>query len=159
MVFFITIGPALYAQGTEISLDVADDATLYESSQGDIANGKGQYIFIGMTNNGDLRRSLIRFDLGTEIPSNATIDSVLFLINMNKTRNTAQELLAYPVLGHGQRAAQMHPPMRVKVPRQLRVILPGRIAYILTHSGIMMGETLVRKSYSKELSRVAVPIR
>jgi len=99
MVFFITIGPALYAQNFEISLDVADDATLYESSQGDIANSKGQYIFIGMTNNGDLRRSLIRFDLGTEIPSNATIDSVLFLINMNKTRNTAQELLAYPVLG------------------------------------------------------------
>ncbi len=99
MVFFITCGPALYAQSFEIILDVADDATLYESSQGNIANSKGQYLFIGKTNNGELRRSLIRLDLGTEIPTDATIDSVLLLLSMNKTQNAAQDLRIYPVLG------------------------------------------------------------
>jgi hypothetical protein len=89
----------LYAQNFEITLDAADDATLYESSQGNIANSKGQYIFIGKTNNGDLRRSLLRFDLGTEIPADAIIDSVLLLISMNKTQNAAQDLRIYPVLG------------------------------------------------------------
>ena len=89
----------LCAQNFEITLDAADDATLYESSQGNIANSKGQYIFIGKTNNGDLRRTLIRFNLSTEIPSDATIDSVFLIINMNKTQNAAQNLRIYPVLG------------------------------------------------------------
>ena len=89
----------LHAQNFQITLDAADDATLYESSQGNIANSKGQYIFIGKTNNGDLRRTLIRFNLSTEIPSDATIDSVFLSLSMNKTQNAAQDLRIYPVLG------------------------------------------------------------
>ena len=89
----------LCAQNFDIILNATDDATLYESSQGNIANSKGQYIFIGKTNNGDLRRTLIRFNLGTEIPSDATIDSVFLSLSMNKTQNAAQDLRIYPVLG------------------------------------------------------------
>ena len=99
MVFTIFNPSKLCAQNFDIILNATDDVTLYESSQGNIANSKGQYIFIGKTNNGDLRRTLIRFNLGTEIPSDATIDSVFLSLSMNKTQNAAQDLRIYPVLG------------------------------------------------------------
>ncbi len=99
MVLTLSHPSQLYAQNFQITLDAADDATLYESSKGNIANSKGQYIFIGKTNNGDLRRSLIRFNLGTEIPSDATIDSVFLFLSMNKTQNAVQDVRIYPVLG------------------------------------------------------------
>ena len=99
MVLTIFNPSKLWAQNFDIILNATDDATLYESSQGNIANSKGQYIFIGKTNNGDLRRTLIRFNLGTEIPSDATIDSVFLSLSMNKTQSAAQDLRIYPVLG------------------------------------------------------------
>ena len=99
MVLTMLLPSKLCAQNFVVTLDAVDDATLYESSQGNIANSKGQYIFIGKTNNGDLRRTLIRFNLSTEIPSDATIDSVFLYLSMNKTQNAAQDLKIYPVLG------------------------------------------------------------
>jgi hypothetical protein len=99
MVLTIFNPSKLCAQNFDIILNATDDATLYESSQGNIANSKGQYIFIDKTNNGDLCLTLIRFNLGTEIPSDATIDSVFLSLSMNKTQNAAQDLRIYPVLG------------------------------------------------------------
>jgi len=89
----------IQAQNFNVILSLDQDATLYESNEGNIANSKGQYLFIGKTNNGDLRRALIRFNLSTEIPSDATIDSVFLSLSMNKTQNAAQDLRIYPVLG------------------------------------------------------------
>jgi len=71
--------------------------TLYESSEGSLSNGKGDHIFTGVTNNGDIRRALLSFDL-TEIPSGSQIESVELRLVMNRSisgdaTNTLHEVL------------------------------------------------------------------
>lgn len=56
-------------------LPASADNTLYESPAGLLSNGAGEWCFAGRTNQGVLRRGLLRFDL-SGIPSNATITSV-----------------------------------------------------------------------------------
>ena len=46
-----------------VAVPAAADNTLYESPQGTLSNGAGDHFFAGQTNNGDLRRGLVRFDL------------------------------------------------------------------------------------------------
>ncbi|MBT8047082.1 MAG: DNRLRE domain-containing protein [Xanthomonadales bacterium] len=59
-----------------VVIDASQDNTLYESSQGALSNGAGDYLFAGRTLNQGLRRAVIAFkDLG-EIPEGATIQSV-----------------------------------------------------------------------------------
>ncbi len=55
------------------------DATLYEDLEGDVANGSGNFIFLGRTGpdgESSLRRTLVRFDVSA-IPANAIINSVM----------------------------------------------------------------------------------
>ena len=63
----------LPAAADTISLVVAKDASLYEED--DLtANGGGQYIFAGNTDNAETRRALLEFDL-SPIPPGSTINS------------------------------------------------------------------------------------
>lgn len=57
-------------------IDPTQDNTLYESSQGALSNGVGDYLFAGRTINNGLRRAVIAFEDLSEIPEGATIDSV-----------------------------------------------------------------------------------
>ena len=58
------------------------DATIYE--EGSLSNGAGQHIFVGLTKQNNLRRTLIEFDL-SGIPTDATITYVNFQIVISKT--------------------------------------------------------------------------
>jgi len=67
-----------------IVLEAAQDNTLYEDPVGDISNGAGEYLFMGRTSAGELRRSVVRFDLAA-VPSFAIVDAaaVRFQINLS----------------------------------------------------------------------------
>jgi len=59
------------------------DTSLFE--EGELSNGGGQHLFAGLTDQPNLRRALVAFDL-SDIPSNSTIVSVQFQITISKTQ-------------------------------------------------------------------------
>lgn len=66
------------------------DTTLYQSDDGTLSNGSGEYLFAGTTAVGLIRRGLIRFDVSAALPPGTVIDSVSLTLFMNRT-NTASE--------------------------------------------------------------------
>ena len=81
----VLIGLAMPASAqTEVTLAATQDNTLYEDNDGDTSNGAGQYLFIGQTNQGDLRRALLKFDVASGVPAGATIESVTLSANVSK---------------------------------------------------------------------------
>jgi len=66
---------------TTVTLQASQDNSIY--SENNNANGAGDYLFIGRTNNGDLRRALIQFDV-SDLPSDATITNVQFNLTGDK---------------------------------------------------------------------------
>ena len=76
-----------------VSIAPAADATLYESATGALANGSGQFLFVGRTGQVaglSLRRALIRFDVAGSIPAGSTINSVELKMTVSKTISGAQ---------------------------------------------------------------------
>ena len=58
----------------ETILTPVQDNTLYESATGHLSNGAGEWCFAGRTNQGFIRRALLRFDVSA-IPLGATVES------------------------------------------------------------------------------------
>lgn len=50
-----------------------------------LSNGAGEYVFIGTNNVTSARRALIAFDIAGNLPSNATVDSVVLTLNMSRS--------------------------------------------------------------------------
>ena len=55
------------------TLQADRDATLYEDASGNIANGSGTGIFVGVTGQPSIRRALVRFDVAGSIPAGSKI--------------------------------------------------------------------------------------
>jgi len=69
----------MLAQTQEITVEASRDNSIFD--EGELSNGIGEYIFTGVTQNGDKRRALLMFDLTKDIPDVASVDSAfLFLI-------------------------------------------------------------------------------
>jgi hypothetical protein len=98
LLYFIWGGTNIYSQQSDVFLNIDQDAVLYEISDGSLANSKGEYLFVGKDSEGDIKRSLLRVDLGDEIPLEATIDSAFLFISLNKTRNDEQPIYSYQIL-------------------------------------------------------------
>lgn len=81
-----------------IALDPVADNTLYESTTGDLSNGVGQHLFVGRTNQAALRRALLRFDVGAEIPSGSTINSVSLQLHVSRLRSGSDTVALHEVL-------------------------------------------------------------
>jgi hypothetical protein len=67
-----------------VALVTAQDNTLYESELGAVSNGAGQYLFAGVTQNDDIRRAVLAFDL-SGIPPWATVLSATLAVTMSKS--------------------------------------------------------------------------
>lgn len=72
------------AAQTTVSLPCAADNTLYESATGSLSNGAGPGLYVGITGQPGVRRSLLRFDL-TVIPANAVVLAASLRINTVQT--------------------------------------------------------------------------
>ena len=81
-----------------VNLTPNQDATLVEHSQGGLANGVGEYLFIGRTGQPENRRLLLAFDLVGSIPVDATITSATLRLNMSRTISGAHPSRLHPVL-------------------------------------------------------------
>lgn len=77
------------ADAGSVVITATQDNTLYEDPAGTTSNGIGERLFIGRTNNGSLRRALVRFDLSGQIPAGSTITSATLNFNVSRTRGSA----------------------------------------------------------------------
>ncbi len=78
------------ARGDSVNLGAVADNTLY-AEDGNQSNGAGNGFFAGRTNNSEIRRGLIRFDV-TGIPAGSTINSVTLTLYCSRTRTNAQSV-------------------------------------------------------------------
>jgi hypothetical protein len=79
-------GFAPVPQGTlTVDLSPTRDATLYESSAGNLANGAGSYLFAGRTAVGELRRSVLYFDVASVLPAGAAVLSAALTLECSRT--------------------------------------------------------------------------
>ncbi len=62
-----------------VTLEAAQDNTLYESELGTISNGQGEYLFAGNTKDKGLRRALVQFDLSEISPVGTITEATLSL--------------------------------------------------------------------------------
>jgi hypothetical protein len=76
----------MFAQST-ITLSPEKDNTLYEDPAGLISNGAGDFLFFGKTNNGDLRRALVKFDIATALSSGDSITAVTLTFQVSQVPN------------------------------------------------------------------------
>jgi spore coat protein A len=74
---------AALAQQQTVTLRATRDAGIM-AEDGTLANGSGTGFHVGVNNNGDERRALIRFNMGA-IPSGSTIDSVRLRLYMSRS--------------------------------------------------------------------------
>ena len=86
------IGPSL-ASATTININPSKDNTLYQfvAVDGDRSNGVGTRLFTGETDEAEIRRGVLAFDIAGNIPAGSTITSVSLSMNMSRAfDNTAR---------------------------------------------------------------------
>jgi hypothetical protein len=72
--------PAVAATAT---LSPSKDTTLYGDGSADLSNGAGGFLFAGSSGEKRVLRSLLAFDLASQIPAGATINSVTLTLTVN----------------------------------------------------------------------------
>jgi len=87
----------LLSQSTTITLKPIQDNTLYQTSDGSLSNGAGDYIFCGKTAVGLIRRALIQFDLSA-IPVGSKIESVTLTLQVSNAVGGARATTLHRVV-------------------------------------------------------------
>ena len=73
-------------------IEASRDNTLYESTEGTLSNGSGDYIFVGRTKSNGVRRAVIAFDDLSGIPAGSTIDSVRLHLQLSREASSSTTL-------------------------------------------------------------------
>jgi hypothetical protein len=84
------------SDGKLISLPAAKDVTLYERSDGSLANGAGAHFFVGRNASNEERRGLLAFDMSTALPSRVVIRSAVLRLHLSRT-NASQDVALHAV--------------------------------------------------------------
>lgn len=82
----------LAAGESVVTIGPSKDNTLYETEDGSRSNGEGMGLFVGKTNLGFIRRSLVAFDLVDTIPEGASITDVSLRLHVSKTSSGPQSV-------------------------------------------------------------------
>lgn len=77
-------GLSMQAQ-TTVTIQPVQDNTLYEHATESLSNGAGNHLFVGLTNQGLIRRGLLKFDIASIVPTGATILEATLTLSMDKT--------------------------------------------------------------------------
>lgn len=80
------------ARGDVVTFSAANDSTLFESPDGSLAGGKGEYLFVGKTLINQIRRTVLRFDVAAHVPAGAVIDSAVITLHMSRTPTTGTDV-------------------------------------------------------------------
>ncbi len=86
------------AHGDFVSIAASRDATLYESVDGSLANGAGQYLFAGKTNQNLARRAVLWFDIAAFVPSDATVTAVRLILNVSQANGGNRTMTVHRAL-------------------------------------------------------------
>lgn len=76
---------ASHASADVITLGTSGDNTLYFSSTGALSNGTGPKMSVGVNDNGEARRAVLRFDVASAIPSGSTINSAYVVLRITSS--------------------------------------------------------------------------
>lgn len=93
LVLCLLCGTLAQANAQQAVLTAIRDNTLYQTADGSTSNGSGEYLFVGKTNAGSLRRALVRFDVSPTIPAGSTVTSVTLRLNLSKTASTTDRTI------------------------------------------------------------------
>jgi hypothetical protein len=74
-----------------VTLSPLKDNTLYEDPAGSLSDGKGSYLYAGMTNANSTRRGLLAFDLSS-IPAGSTVTAVRFTVHVSRTSAASEPM-------------------------------------------------------------------
>jgi spore coat protein A len=85
LAFVIGAGAPGAAGQTTVSFPADRDNTLYQDAEGDVSNALGPDIFAGRTDQGSIRRAVLRFNPGT-IPPGSTVTAVTVRLTLNRAR-------------------------------------------------------------------------
>jgi len=85
----------VFAIGSTAVADVVNvpasiDNTLYDDGFGDLSNGAGDHMFVGINGNGMRRRAVVRFDVAGSVPAGAVINSASLTLSMSQTTSGPQ---------------------------------------------------------------------
>lgn len=86
---------ASWAHAEMVSLSATRDATIYQAASGESANGAGQYLFAGRTNQNLARRALLHFDIAAAIPDGATITSARLILNITQANGGVRDVFLH----------------------------------------------------------------
>lgn len=96
--YALTLAGATGAAAATIDLPATADGTLYEDATGALSNGAGQYFFAGRTDDGSIRRAVLRFDLSA-LPAGSTVTSVELKLTMSRTQGGAATVALHRLSG------------------------------------------------------------
>ena len=95
-VFIGVPGPAL--GHLVVILEAVRDNTLYEEKEGGTSNGGGDFLFVGTSGTGAVRRALLAFDPRGKIPPGALIERVQIGLYSTNLPAAAQKISAHRML-------------------------------------------------------------
>ncbi len=75
----------------QVSISAQRDTTIYSENSA-INNGAGVGVFVGRNSGGNLRRTLISFDIAGAVPAGATITSVSLSMSVTKSQLTSESI-------------------------------------------------------------------
>jgi hypothetical protein len=84
IIILLFTSPLLRAQADSTIIEPVADNTIYSEGMNNLSNGSGEYLFSGTTKNGDMRRTLLKFDLSS-LPDETVADSVILSLGISKS--------------------------------------------------------------------------
>jgi len=98
---FFVASTSVVCRAEVVNLFPSQDNTLYIHETGDLSNGSGISMFVGVTRQGysfGARRALCKFDVAAAVPAGATITSVNISLAVTRSRGTTINIGAHRLL-------------------------------------------------------------
>jgi hypothetical protein len=142
IIFLLIFTLPTAAQTDTLIINPSRDNTLYESDEGNLSNGQGEYLFIGRTNQPLIRRALLHFDVAAELPGNARVLSAELHVHVSNAVGGSQPATVHEVLrSWGEGDSKASGP-RVREEKRRRVMRHGCMLSSRTITGSCPGATM-----------------
>jgi len=92
------LGCACASGAGVVDLAASQDATLYFSSTGALANGAGDGLFIGRNSQGNTRRTLMSFDIASLVPAGSTITGATLTLHVASANEPISDVTLHRLL-------------------------------------------------------------
>ena len=94
----LALAAAPQVQAETATFEPARDNTLYETTDGSLSNGAGDWVFVGQTAASEARRAVLAFDVAGQIPAGSTINSAELVLFMDRTQAPSTDVTVHQLL-------------------------------------------------------------